>query len=175
MAGPKAEMYPNVATIELTESAANTLTYVQLQTGVSMQEKVAWIIHRIEYYLDLLSGTLNTDGDSLTVALLNSNRFTTIASAVTYKDPAWIDGAIARRVDLGAAASGFLTIAPMVKDFTNLPGGGMLIPPIPVFGAIQGVGLGAAGHSLMKLFYTVKTLSTDEYWELVEARRTLSA
>jgi len=175
MAAKNGDSYPNVATIEVIESAANTLTYKKLEAGVSMMEKVAWLIHRIEYWLDINTATFNSNGDTLVVALLNSNIFATLHADATFADAAMIDSVLVRRCDVGTPAVTWMDFAPITKDFSNLPGGGLLVPPIPVFGAAQGVGLNAATTNLIKIWYTIKELATEDYWQLVEAKRTLSA
>lgn len=175
MAGKSTDQYANMASIEIVESAANTLTYKKLETGVALFEKVAWIIHRIEYFMDINAALYNATGDVLGVALCAANSITSILDDAAFANPILIDIALITRVDLGAAASGFFELKPLVKDFSSLPGGGLIVPPAPLYGAAQGVGLTGATTSLLKIFYTIKDLSPDDYWQLVEARRTLSA
>jgi len=169
------DQFANSATIVCTESAAATLTYKKLETGISLFDKVAWLVNRIEYFLGVTSAILNTDADSMTMALSVVNTLSTIASSASWTDPALLDYFSIRRVDLGAAASGFFAIMPYVKDFGSLPGGGLLIPPSPLYGAIQGVGSASAMTGVIKLHYTNVVLTPDQYWELVESRRSLSS
>jgi hypothetical protein len=177
MAGKTAGMdtFANVFGIGLTESAANTLTYRRLETGFSLADKIAWVIHRLEYYLAFSRAVVfNTTGDEMVMGVCLSNVFSTMASAVVYTDPAVVDWLHLRREDYGVAASGEVVYEPYVKDFTNLPGGGLIVPPVPVFGFIQGTGCASAGVSVIKGFYTVRELSTDDYWQLVESRRVIT-
>lgn len=169
------DKYANAATITLTESAANTLTYKKLETGIALFEKVAWLIARIEYFFAFAITDFNGAGDTLGVALCTTNIRTSILTTSAFSDPAIIDLISISRYDLGAAASGFLYEKPFVKDFSTLPGGGLLIPPSPLFGAIEGTGLAAATTTLVKLWYTLVELTPDDYWELVESRRMVSS
>lgn len=175
MAKRMQDSFANMASITNIESAANTLTYKKLEVGFGTFEKVAWIIHRIDYYLNTASSAFNSSDDSLTCALSVSNVITSLHIAGVYTDPAIIDMQNFMRVDFGVSASGFLISRPLVKDFTSLPGGGLIIPPAPLYGVIHGSGLASAGACVQRIYYTVKELAVDEYWELVEARRLLTA
>lgn len=173
MAQKPQDRYANMATIVVTESAANTLTYKKLETGFSIFEKMAWIIHRIEYIMD---ERFNSTADTLDIALMAANTRTTIADSGTFTDPAVLDKVKWVRTDIGTAASGFYFTQPqIVKDFTDLPGGGILVPPTPLYGAAQGTGLAAASTNVIRFFYTVTELSTEDYWQLVEARRSITS
>lgn len=163
-----ADKFCNTAVIQCTESAANTLTFKKLETGVPLFEKVAWLIHRLEYFINDISATqFNATGDYMTLALTASAAVATL----TMEDPACIDLLQVRRSDFGAAANAGMDVFPWVRDFTTLPGGGIIVAPNPLYLAAKGAGLVAASASLVKILYTNYPLSPDEYWELVESRR----
>lgn len=165
------DSFANQAVLTLTESAANTLTFKKLETGVSLFDKVAWIIHRIEYFFYTAAANFNHDTDNLKLGLCTSNTITSLSLT----DANILDLLEVARIDYGAAASGMLVMRPHFKDFTNLPGGGLIVPPSPLYGACQGSGLVSATTSYLKFYYTVKELATEEYWELVEARRIIAS
>jgi hypothetical protein len=168
----QADKFANQAVITVTESAANTLTFKKLETGVSLFEKVAWVIHRIEWFMNNFGpGTFNTSGDILLLALTVANNMTTIA----LDDPQVLDMLRVAREDYGTAASGIITHHPIVKDFSSLPGGGLIVPPNPLYAAAVGTGLAGATTSLVKLFYTTYPLAADDYWELVDSRRMIAS
>ncbi len=168
----KGDQFANYAIISCTESAANTLTFKKLETGISLNEKVAWVISRIEYTLSsVLAGQFNADGDALTFGLSLSNAF----SSPTISENTIIDWNQLVRQDFGAAASASLWRWPIVKDFSALPGGGVIVPPTPLYLFAQGSSLVAAASAYARIHYTLLTLAVDQYWELVEARRVLSS
>jgi len=169
------DAFANMATITCAESAANTLTYKKLETSFGTFEKIAWVIHRLEYYFNGLSSNFNGADDTLLVALMTGNSRTSIGTGSTFTDPQVIDICSFLRMDFGTAASGNLVMRPFTKDYSDLPSGGLIVPPTPLYGAIQGVGLAAASECIIRIYYTIKELSTEEYWELVEARRLLTA
>lgn len=163
-----ADKFANTAVITVTESAANTLTFKKLDTGVPLFEKMAWIVHRIEYFInDIAAGQFNASGDYMTLAITAS----AAVAALTMEDPAVLDLLQIRRSDFGAAANAHMDVFPWVKDFHQLPGGGLIVAPNPIYLAAKGTGLVAASASLVKIFYTNYALQPDEYWELVESRR----
>jgi hypothetical protein len=166
------DVFANMAILTVTESAANTLTFKKLETGIGLMEKVAWVINRVEYLVSsLVAATFNGDGDELRFGLSISNAF----SAATLNQEAIIDWNNVFRRDLGAAASGALVYQPFIKDFASLPGGGILVPPVPLYAFAVGTGLVSAETVTCRLAYTLRSMSTDEYWELVEARRIISS
>jgi len=170
------DMFANIASIQCDESAANTLTFKKLETGMSIMDKVAWVISRVEYYINHLEAAyFNTDTDSLFMALTVSNTINTLISGRIEYDPAVLHGIAIQRLDIGAAASGFLEVRPLVFDFSTLPGGGLIAPPNPLYLAVQGVGLATAETVWARLYYTNLELTTDQYWELIESRRIISA
>lgn len=170
------DAFANLATINNVESAANTLTYKKLETGISVFEKVAWIIHRIQYFFAGIDvAYLNGNGDSITAALLTANTAASINGTAVWADPTMIDNQLIQRNDIGVAASGFFFDPFITKDFNSLPSGGLIVPPSPLFGAIQGAGNALAQQCIMRIYYTVKELAVEEYWQLVESRRSISA
>ncbi len=166
----KVDLYANVAAIQVIESVVNTQTSVKFQFPFSIMDKMALLINRVEYWVRGQS-YLNGGGDSITFALSAAS---TVVDIYDQADPAIIDNYRLTRVDFGVAASAIFHEAPYVKDFATLPGGGILVAPNPLYGMVQGSGLGTAGFGWIKLFYTYMELSADEYWQLVESRRIIS-
>lgn len=160
----------NVAAILVTESAANTQTSAQFNFPYSVMDKMALNICRIEYWLD--ASQLNSAGDWVCAALTTGKALVSIQDQT---DPGLLDSHRIMRRDLGAAASGILEVVPFIKDFSMMPGGGLLVAPTPLYAMIQSFGAAAANAAWVKVFYTYMQLATDEYWELVESRRIITA
>lgn len=158
-----------IAAIKATESAANTLTVALFSFPFSVMDKMALNIHRIEYWP--AHARLAGDGDVLAVGLITAK---TIADITDQTDPVLVDSFTIERNDAGTAADAVVRTVPYVKDFANLPGGGLLVPPNPLGIAIKGTSLVAAGICWVRIHYTYLQLTTDEYWQLVEARRVIS-
>jgi hypothetical protein len=165
-----ADQFANIAAINVTESAANTLTFKKLETAISLFEKIAWIIHRIEYFWTPNIAVFNADQDKLHFGLSATNSF----AAPALDNPAVLDFEKITRVDVSATSAGF-DKQPIVKDLATLPGGGLIVPPNPLYGWALGEGLVSAATINMRLYYSNLRLTADQYWELVEARRIISA
>jgi len=164
------DKFANQAIITVTETATDTLTFKKLETGVSLTEKVAWIINRVEYIINNFTASLfNSSGDAIKFGLSVSNAF----ASASFDEQAIIDYNLVQRADFGTAASGGFMELPIIKDLSSLPSGGILVPPVPLYGFAQGVGLAAASTVACRIYYTLLPLAIDQYWELVEARRIL--
>jgi hypothetical protein len=170
--GVKQDQFANIAHIQVTESAANTLTYKKLETGISLFEKVAWIIHRVAYYLDGGDfANFGGNGDYLEMGISTSDAPT----APSFDEASFVDIYRMIRNDFGTAGTGTLWPSPFIRDFTNLPGMGLIVPPNPIYLWVKGTAMSAECVVDARLFYTAKTLRAEEYWELVEARRIISS
>lgn len=162
------DKYVNKAFVTVTESSINTLTFAELQTGMAMFEKVAWIIHRIEWFPgNVALRELVANTDILTAALVGNNKMT----ALTLGDPAVYDIFSLVAAVSGTPATQFIHSLPIIRDFSSLPGTGLIIPPRPLFVAVKGTGAAAAMIVQVRIMFTYKQLQADEYWELVEATR----
>jgi len=165
------DQFANLAVITVVETAANTLTFKKLETGISLFEKVAWVISRVEYDVAFGMPYFDAHGDQIEIALTATDQLTSLA----YANNALIDKLTITRIDTGTPATSIMGIRPWVKDFATLPGGGIIVPPNPLYLAAKGLSLTAAMTAIVRLFYTNLQLSVDQYWELVEARRMISS
>lgn len=160
----------NLAAVTVTESAANTQTSKKFDFPFSIMDKMGLVINRIEYWVGL--SELNGSTDQVIVGLTTASALVAIANQA---DPALVDSISVTRYDTGVAATGHFWKNPIIKDFSDLPGGGLLVAPSPLYAMIQQAGAAGAGSAWIKLFYTYIQLSTDEYWELVESRRIITS
>ena len=163
------DKFANVAWLDVSESAANTLTFNALSLANNLMDtKFAMIIHRAE--ISVLPSQFNGHGDNVTVALTLSDRLTSLQLSqpeVLFYKMLW-------RNDTGTAASSELLEQPLVVDFTDLPGSGLIVPADRLYIACVGAGCAAANNAGMRVYYTVMPLETSDYWELIEARRIMT-
>jgi len=165
------DKYANLAAVSVTESAINTQTATKFAFPFSIMDKMGLVIHRLEYTLSSLTTALNSAGDSIFAGLIAA---ATIVDTNDGSDPLIIDRIRVGRVDFGAAASGLITVFPIVKDFSRLPGGGLLVAPSPLYLCVEGSGVATVATCRIRMFYTYLELATDEYWQLVESRRVIT-
>ncbi len=165
------DVYVNQAYLSVTESALNTLTFGKLETGISIFEKAAWLICRIDYEFIISANQFGAEADNLVYGICVSDQLTNTGLS----NSAIVDRNRVTRLDLGAAASGTIMRSPYTKEFSSLPGGGLLIPPNPLYMFAEGTALTGPTAVTARMFYTVIKLAGDEFWELVEQRRMIGA
>jgi hypothetical protein len=152
-------------------SAANTLTFASVQAGVGIMDRVAWILHRIEYYFSVAClNELQATTDTLDVALTVSNQLTSLS----LRDPN-----IITMIDLvplvhGAATSTELQQQPYIREFMELPNNGILIIPAPLYIGMVTAGFVSAYTCTARYFYTQIELGDADYLSLVQSRRLIS-
>lgn len=166
-----ADQFANIAFMTVTEDVAGTLKFARLEMANNLlTEKAALIIHRAEIFLDG-PGLMNSAGDYAVMAITLSDRITSLGDL---SQPEILISMTLGRSDFGAAASGILEQKPYLRDFSELPGGGILVPADRLYIGVKGNGLTAVAATSCRLYYTVKPLDTADYWELIEARRVMS-
>ena len=165
------DKYVNQAYLSVTESAANTLTFSKLETGVSIYEKVGWLISRIDYSVQMAAVDFTGEGTTVMCGISVMDSLASVSFAMS----AVVDFLQLVRRDYGVAASGFAERIPWTKSFADLPGGGLLIPPNPIYLFVMGAGLVNPQNVSIRMFYTVKSLKAEDFWELVEQRRMIGA
>jgi hypothetical protein len=151
------------------ESAANTLTFAEIQTSVSLREKMAWVLHRLEYHFTPSAyNQLVAADDRLAIALTGSNALPSLSI---------IQAAVIDLMTLDLAFASAVgrqnIIQPILRDFCSMPGGGLIIAPRPLYIGVQGTSLAAACGVTVRGYYTEMELKADEYLELVDFYRML--
>ena len=165
------DKYVNQAFLTVTESAPNTLTFNKLETGIPIYEKVGWLISRLDYFYAVNVTQFPAEGASLSYGLSAQDTLATVG----LRNAAVIDMNFIARHDIGVAASGLWRVTPIAKSFAELPGGGILVPPNPLYVFALGASLAAVQTVDVRMFYTVVKLKPEDFWELVEQRRMIGA
>ena len=164
----KKDEFANVIAYDLTLSAANTLTFSEIIIGLNIYDKVALVIHRFEFEpKEAALNEMTAAGDSIAGALVSSNQI----SGLTPDNIEVIDRRKIFRLDMGTAGSGQILEQPITSDFSEMPGGGLLVPPKPLYWAGDSTGLASAAGMILRLYFTIKQLSDAQYLELLETRR----
>jgi len=158
------DKFANVAFGYVTCSAANTLTFAQINMGMGIFQRTAMLLHRILFLPTMATlREIVAATDDLQMALVTTNRLTTIADAT---DPAMV--AQKRLIGIAAATGTFET--PHVVSFAELPGGGRLIAGNPIYIAANSGGFVSAATVRCQLDFTFVELADADYLELVQAQ-----
>ncbi len=164
------DKFANIAGMSLAMTAANTTTYGKFDFPFSVMDKTALLISRIEYILAGID-QLNSSGDYCIMGLSVRKDLTLITDV---EDPAILDTTRLWRYDLGAAATGNFIQYPIIRDFSTLPSGGMIVAPNPLYFFVGSSGAGGVLSGYVRIWYTNLALADSEYWQLVESRRIIT-
>lgn len=165
-----ADEYTSQFIISPSEAVAGTLVYEKLETGISVYDKVGWVLSRVEYRLPAnVRAMFNGTGDYMIFGLSMSNQNASIAD----DDPAIITKRMIQRTDFGTAATGSIESNHWIDDYSTLPGGGILILPNPLYGYVQGSGLSSTAAIFCRGFVKAIPMSDQDYFNLVQARQLL--
>lgn len=160
----KKDAYANVAYGSVTHSAANTLTFSQIQFAVGLFQGVAILLHRILWYPGAATiREIVAVTDDLQMALVTSNK---ISAILDLREPAVI--AAKRIVGVGTAVEP--RELPLVTDFCLLPGGGKLMPANPVYLASASNGFAAVQNVTICMEFTFLELQASDYLELIQSQ-----
>lgn len=160
----KKDAYANLAFASVTHSAANTLTFQQIQFAVGLFQGIAILLHRVLWfpsaaaYREIVAAT-----DDLQMAITTSNR---ISAILDMREPAVI---VAERV-IGMGAEIAQLHSPIISDFTSLPQGGKLMPANPVYIASAANGFAAVQNVTCAMEFTFIELSPADYLELIQSQ-----
>lgn len=162
------DRYPNIINITVTETAANTLTFQDANIGFSAFDRVGLMIHRIEYYPEnSVFNEMVADTDFIHFGLSASNQIDSLNAS----ERAIIDTVRIKANLRGTAANLFLVELPVVRDYSDLPGGGLLVAPRPLYAGCVGNGLGNAHVIQVRIYFTTMKMSDSDYFELLESRQ----
>ena len=164
MPRPGEDKYANLANATVVESAASTLTFIELLTGISLGQGMGMIIDQIDYYPG--TGALEdlvAAGDFFETGWTTSNTITTLGidnKSVIHNMRMHSEVAIGT-----PASAGHPVTLPKVYQF---------FPPIilaapRIFLGVVGSSMAAAVTIRSRLYFRYVKLSAQEYLELAES------
>ena len=160
--------YSNKAYGTVTESAQATLTFSEIQTNVNIFSKIAWIINRLEWYIPpATQALLLAGGDYIEMALTASNNLTSLA----LNAPAVVDILLYRLDAFGTPASLKTTLWPLIRSFENLPGGGLIVAPRPLYVAVLATSIATPATIEVRIHFRQIELAPADYLELIDFYR----
>ncbi len=168
--GSNVDKYSNEVAVDVTMSALNTLTFQEIDLGLSLFDRAGILISRLVYTpVQGMWAELTAEADNVQMALGQSNQIASIApSERSLLDQVRI---VLNLVGTGATAE--VLQGTIVHDFSQLAGGGMLVTPRPLYIAMVTSGFAAASGMTMRMYFTVVRLKDADYFELLETRRFL--
>ena len=163
MAKAKMDRYSNRAIERTTMTAVNTITYSQIRFGVGIFQGIALVIHRVEWYPSVGSlRELVAASDQLDFAITSTDGLAVITDIL---EPSIL--VLKNLAGLGVNVE-FIEL-PFISDFSKLPGGGLILPPNPLFLCVNTQGAVAASSVGCLIYFTFLELTDKDYIELIQA------
>lgn len=160
--------FVNITYALVNGASASLIGFTEIVSGMTILEKVAWIIHRVEFYF--LASTLEliiAVGDSIEAGLCTDNTITSMDES----KPGIVVAFEVMPNDMGTPASAWMANQPFIRDFTGLPGKGILCAPKPLYAFIRGVSIATAPSCGMRVYFTYKQMKGEDYLQLLESTR----
>jgi len=156
------DRFQNVLSGQVNMSAANVLTFLELNTGVSLGAKMGLVIDQIDYNPAGASWRqLDAATDEMYMALCTSSSVTDLTDMT---DNRLLDSVQIYGDTIGTAGTQLFYRNPLVTVFSP-----PLIHASPqLYFAMQTGGFASAGIVRMRLRFRFIKLSTEEYLELAE-------
>lgn len=169
--------YCQAAVFQLSTLVADSPVFKKLEVMAASllgTSKYGVIIKQLEYYFsNVIIAAASCDlSMALALADLDDELSPTLLS----------DG---RLVDLCQIRHGFhvgtpadqadSTVMPVIHKFTDLPGGGLLVPADYIYGAIDSTVRTAVISGTLRMWYEVIELSPTDYLDLLQSRNILTA
>jgi len=173
MAGINKDIFANRFGVEVDSLVDGEASFTEVPTYASAFSKEAFIIHRLEYHFRYSEYDLVVAADDeICAGITTSNRVASIDSfAFDEADPCIIDVVRVTAGLRGAAANMSFLHNPIVTDLSALPGGGIIVPSRPIFGACEGKNIAGNVKCRIRGYFTRVELKADEFLELVDAYR----
>lgn len=155
------DRFANIAAAEVVQSAADTLTFTEMLTGISLGQGVGMLIDEIDYGIKFSTfGFFATSADNLQIAITSSN------------DVLDIEDISDRRI-----LHTFLMYHRFVTsgaDYLFWPKVFQFFPPMIIaaprlYLAMDSISLGTAGTARTRIYFRYVQLSAQQYLELAEA------
>lgn len=167
----KKDEFSQIAYMTVTETALNTLTFQGMSVFSNILTPKGMVIHRIEYECPVANQALiAASNDYLTFGIAGDDTLT----AIVLSDAKVYDYQTVALREVGTPASAFLFSTMHIIDFTQLPGGGRLVPADRVYMFVEGVSLTGPATVSARLHFTLKDLAPQQYIELAQALRVLT-
>lgn len=159
----KADTFDQFMAFGVTQSAANTLTFGDINIGVSLFDYAGFVISRVEYTMGRATmAELVGNADSLVCAICGAQ----VTDVADVTNPQIYDNmAVIPQVAANGATQ---ILIPIIHDFSSMLGGGLMVPAQTIRIGVQTAGFAAAGTVTGRIYYSVRSLQAADYLELVQ-------
>jgi hypothetical protein len=157
----KLDQYSNRALMYVQMTAANTITFEQVNFAVGTFQGIGLILNRIEMHPNVAAyRELVANTDSMSLAMTTRDDLANLEPAN--------QAVIASETLVGMGAAVEIQQVPLVFDYTQLPGGGLILPANPLYVGLNTAGFAAAATARFVIFYQFRQLTDKEYLEIIQ-------
>lgn len=163
MARANEDRYSNFLTALATETAQGTLTFSEIQTGISLGQGTGMLIDQIDYYpASGIMDDLINEGDEVIMAFATSNSLVDLGinnRAMIHQMTLRVQGTIGT-----PASAAILNKMPFVHQFFPA----MIVAAPRLFFGIISTSVAAAASARARMYFRYTPLTDKEYLELAE-------
>lgn len=164
------DLWSQAGYLTVTESGTTTLTFAGLTVFSNILTPKGLILHSVEYNVpDTTIALLLAQPDAVIFGIAGNNDI----AAIVLDDASVYDYNRLTVKGFGTPANMNLYRFPIVRDFSELPSGGKLVPADRIYAYVVGVSTATACTIEVRFNFTLKDLSAQEYLELAQALRVL--
>ncbi len=159
------DRFANIFTATVTETAAQALTFTEMNLGITLRDRIALVIDELYFYPTIASLLLmTTSGDLIQMAITISDSVTNIGDLT---DRRIIYDELIGRLDFGTAASGTLLRTPIKASFAPP----IIVLPTRLFFGIDSVGTATPVSATLRMHYRTVSVTSDR--QIIEVLETL--
>jgi len=158
------DRFANIFTAEVTMSAANVLTFGELNFGITLRDRVAVVVDELYFWPNPTAiANMTAVSDEIIFALTVSDQVTDLEDLA---DRRTLYSTTLHRMDFGTAASAQIFKAPLKESFSPP----LIVLPNRIFFGADTVGLASAMVAQMRMhFRTVSITQDQQLIEVLEA------
>jgi len=154
------DRFANVFTAEVIQSAANVLTFAELNFGITLRDRTAIVIDQLYWFPAVGTIFLMTDeADDITMALCVSDQITDINDM---GDRRILAAQSILATGFGTPASAALYILPLKDNFAPP----LIVLPNRIFIAVNSTGLATAATVRLRMHFRTVSITQDQ--QLIE-------
>lgn len=151
---------------DIVQAAADAIVTSEIDLNLSLIDGEVVIAHQMQvFFSDATLDAFYTQADTeLMVGLVQSDDVTDLQLWARSRY-----GCKAMRAKLANNPVSLLDGLPLIIDWTQLPGGGLPIPPAPLHFALDSTNLGITAQGSMILYYTVVRVKPAEAMDMLQS------
>lgn len=162
MAAGDTDRWASIATVQTTESAAGTITFSSINTGVGLATKRGLLIDELQFFVGLTDlNLILAETDAIDMGLTVSNGVDDLSD---FTDRRILQNLTLSRADHGTAASGELVQMPIIQQFFPA----LITAEQTLYFGVKGISLAAVFTAKLRILFRYIELSDRDVLEIAQ-------